>query len=96
MIFVFVHGGPEKLPLYAFCVWVIQGYALDHIGLVLAWTGIQLAGEVGVGSWVLRAVPCVSVLCHQSGLHPDLDPYPHLLLPWRSFALWCVADSVLY
>ena len=46
-------------------MWVIRGYALDHIGLVLVWTGIQLAGKVGVGSPVLRAVPCMSVPGHQ-------------------------------
>ena len=63
IIFVFVHGGLEILfmiALYRFCVWVIRGCALDHVGLVLVWTGVQLAGEVGVGSWVLRAVLHIS------------------------------------
>ena len=53
----------------------------DHIGLVLKWTCVQLFGKVGIGSRVLRAVLCMSVPGHQSGLLLDLDLDLHLLLP---------------
>ena len=99
MIFVFTHGGPGILFVIAIacilCVGHSSACARSH-RLVLVWTYIQLVGEVGVRSWVLRAVTCASVLGHQSGLCPDLNPDLHLLLPWRSFVLWCMVDLVLY
>ena len=80
-------------------MWVVQAHLLNHVGLVLKWTCGALPFDeevVGIGFWVLRAVLHASIPGHQSGLHPDLDLYLHLLMSWWSFLLWCVAEEDLY
>ena len=81
------------------CICICICICLHHAGNVqycsknmakLFWISVQYSLTENYTFWGVKYIIVIS------GLHPDPDPDLHLLLPWRSFVLWHVADTVLY
>ena len=75
MIFVFVHGGLGILFVIAVVHILCVGHSSVFTRSRRSCTDVDVhstPGEVGIGSWVLRAVLCTSVLGHQALSHAFL------------------------